>query len=140
VPPLPVPPFPFVEVVLVVVVAVVEVVVVVLVLVGGGVVVLVLVVVVGAVGVVVVVGAVVVGGVVVVVPPPPLSAAITTTATISPMTAATSRASAHLTPRLMPPVGGRPGGGWSGWPMRRVGSSCIARDECTDRSGRARAT
>jgi len=133
---LPVPPFPVVEVVLVVVVAVVEVVAVVLV--GGGVVVLVLVVVVGTVGSVVDVGAVVVGGVVVVVFPPPLSAAITTTATISPMTAATSRASAHLTPRLMPPVGGRPGDG-SGCPIRRVGSSCIGREECTGRTGRPRA-
>jgi hypothetical protein len=54
---------------------------------------------------VVVVGAVVVGAVVVVVPLP-LSDAITTTATIRPITAATSTAMAHLTPRLMPPVGG----------------------------------
>ena len=104
--------------------------VVVVVLVGGGVVVLVLVVVVGVVvGVVVVVVGAVVGVIVaVVVSPLPESDAMTTTATIRPITAAASSASVHLTPRLMPPSGGCPGGGGgSGWPMWRVGSSCIAR-------------
>lgn len=98
---------------------------------------------------VVVVGVVVVGVVVVVgmddvlvvlevVLSSPESEAITTTATISPMTAATRSASPHLTPRLMPPPGGCPGGGGgSGWPMWRVGSSCIAR-ESRDRAGRLR--
>ena len=137
-PPLPVPPLPFVDVVVVFVdvVAVVEIVLVVVgvVVVGGAVVV---VVVVG----VVVVGVVVVGTVVdeedvVVVLLLPLSEAMTTTAMIRPMTAATSTAIAHLTPRLMPPVGGCPrGGGGGSCPMCRVGSSCTGR-ECTDPAGR----
>jgi hypothetical protein len=47
-----------------------------------------------------------------------LSAAITTRATMSPITAAIRIASAHLTPRLMPPGGCvPPGGGGSGSPM-----------------------
>jgi hypothetical protein len=102
----------------------------------------------GAVEVVVVVGAgvvVVVDGievvllvVLLVVPSLPGSEAITTTATISPRTTATKTASAHLTPRLIPPPGGCPGpGGGSGGPIRRVGSSCIA-GECRQRSGRSR--
>ena len=67
---------------------------------------------------------VVVGAVVtVVVSSPPLSAAITASATTKPSTAATSKAIAHLAPRLMPPGGGGPEDG-SGWPMWRVGSSC----------------
>ena len=82
VPPLPVPPLPLVDVVVVVVVDVVVVV------------------------VAVVVGVVVDDEEVLVVSLSPLSEAMTTTATIRPMTAATSTAIAHLTPRLMPPVGG----------------------------------
>ena len=64
-------------------------------------------------GAVVVDTVVTVVGVVVVVPPPPLSEAITASATTRPITAATNRAIAHFTPRLMPPVGGDPpaGGG-----------------------------
>jgi hypothetical protein len=93
------------------------------------VVVVVVVVVVGSVDVVVgavdvVVGAVdvlVVGvTVVVVVSLSPLSAAITASATTRPITTATRRAIAHLTPRLMPLGGGWPEGGPgddSGWPM-----------------------
>jgi hypothetical protein len=87
------------------------------------------VVVVGAVDVVVGAVDVVVGAVdtlvvgvtdVVVVSLSPLSAAITASAATRPMTTATSNAIAHLTPRLMPPGGGWPGGGrrdGSGWPM-----------------------
>jgi hypothetical protein len=105
VPPLP-SPFPWVGVLVVVVVVVVSVAVVVGVVVGGAVVELVVVVVlVGAGGgVVVVVGAVTEG--VVALPSSPVSDAITTTATINPITAATRTASAHLTPRLIPPPGG----------------------------------
>ena len=84
----------------------------------GGVVVVVVGSVVGAV-VTVVVGADVTVGV----PSPPPSAAITASASTNPRTAATSKAIAHLAPRLMPPGGGGPEDG-SGWPMWRVGSSC----------------
>ncbi len=64
-------------------------------------------------GAVVVDTVVTVVGVVVVVPSPPSSEAITASATTRPITAATNRAIAHFTPRLMPPVGGDPpaGGG-----------------------------
>jgi hypothetical protein len=104
-----------VDVVVVEVLVVVDVVLVVVV--GGGAVDVVLVVVdVGGTVVVVVIGVVLV--LLVAELSPPLSEAITTTATISPITAATRSARAHLTPRLMPPPGGCPaGGGWSGWPM-----------------------
>jgi hypothetical protein len=133
-------PFPLVlvevDVVVVVVVEVDDVVLVVVV--GGGAVELVVVVVDVGTGTVEVVVVGTVGVVEVVLVPPPLSEAMTTSATISPITTATSSAIAHLTPRLMPPVGGWPGGGGgSGWPMWRVGSSCIAR-ECTSRAGRDR--
>jgi hypothetical protein len=130
-------PFPLVlvEVVVVVDVDVDDVVLVVVVVVGT----VELVVVVVDVGTGTVVELVVVGmGVVVelVLVPPPLSEAMTTSATISPITTATSSAIAHLTPRLMPPVGGSPaGGGGSGWPIWRVGSSCTA-PESTSHAGR----
>ncbi len=81
------------------------------------------------VGVVVVVGMVELVAVVVLVSPPLSEDATTASATPRPITTATSVAIAHLTPRLMPGGGGgSPGGGPapSGWPIWRVGSSCIS--------------
>ncbi len=129
------PPLPFVDVV-VVVVDVVAVVVAWCVVVVVGVVV-VGVVVVGVVVVGVVVGTEVDDDVVLVVLPLPLSEAITTTATIRPITAATSTAMAHLTPRLMPPVGGWRPGGAEAAPVPCIGWGLRAwRRECTDPAGR----